>query len=138
LQAQVLKENKTESENKAALIADKIQKGLATRGEVMSIADPTVRAQTMELYDKVTKVRKFGENYDSTLKSIKKASMRVMGDSLEGASSFEADRLKLVMQKDFASDYEEGLKKFNGDTAAALNYASDRLEEEVRLAKAEN
>jgi len=102
----------------------------------MSIADPTVRAQTMELYDKVTKVRKFGENYDSTLKSIKKASMRVMGDSLEGASSFEADRLKLVMQKDFASDYEEGLKKFNGDTAAALNYASDRLEAEVRLAKA--
>jgi hypothetical protein len=136
LQAQVLKENKTESENKAALIADKIQKGLATRGEVMSIADPTIRAQTMELYDKVTKVRKFGENYDSTLKSIKKASMRVMGDSLEGASSFEADRLKLVMQKDFASDYEEGLKKFNGDTAAALNYASDRLEAEVRLAKA--
>ena len=136
LQAQVLKENKTESENKAAIIADKIQKGLATRGEVMSIADPTVRAQTMELYDKVTKVRKFGENYDSTLKSIKKASMRVMGDSLEGASSFEADRLKLVMQKDFASDYEEGLKKFNGDTAAALNYASDRLEAEVRLAKA--
>ena len=138
LQAQIGKENLTESKNKAALIADKIQKGLATRGEVMSIADPTVRAQTMELYDKVTKVKKFGENYDSTLKSIKKAAMRVMGDSLEGASSFEADRLKLVMEKDFASDYEDGLKKFNGDTAAALNYASDRLEEEVRLAKANN
>jgi murein DD-endopeptidase MepM/ murein hydrolase activator NlpD len=136
LQAQILKENKTESENKAALLADKIQKGIATRGEVMSIADPTIRANTIELFDKATKVRKFGENYDSTLKSIKKAAMRVMGDSLEGASSFEADRLKLVMQKDFASDYEEGLKKFNGDTAAALNYASDRLEEEVRLAKA--
>ena len=136
LQAQILKENKRESENKAALLADKIQKGIATRGEVMSIADPTIRADTMELFDKATKVRKFGENYDSTLKSIKKAAMRVMGDSLEGASSFEADRLKLVMQKDFASDYEEGLKKFNGDTAAALNYASDRLEEEVRLARA--
>lgn len=136
LQAQIRKENLTESKNKAALIADKIQKGLATRGEVMSIADPTVRADTMELFDKATKVRKFGENYDSTLKSIKKASMRVMGDSLEGASSFEADRLKLVMQKDFASNYEKGLKKFNEDTAAALNYASDKLEEEVRLAKA--
>ena len=135
LESQVLQENKAESERKLAIVSEKIRSGLATQGDVYSIADPTLRAQAQEAYITATKVRKYGENYEATFKSIKKAAQKVMGDSLEGAASFEAERLNLVMQKNFATDYEEGLRKFNGDTARALSYASDILEKDVADAK---
>ena len=135
LERQVLQENKAESERKLAIVSEKIRSGLATQGDVYSIADPNLRAQAQEAYITATKVRKYGENYEATFKSIKKAAQKVMGDSLEGAASFEAERLNLVMQKNFATDYEEGLRKFNGDTARALSYASDILEKDVAAAK---
>lgn len=135
LKAQILKENKTESENKAALVEEKIRNGTATQGDVLSIADPTIRANTQKLYIETTKTRKFGENYTETFKAIKSAAKTVMGDSLEGAASFEAERLNLVMQKNFSVDYEAGLRKFNNDPARALQYASDKLEKDVQAAK---
>ena len=135
LQGQIEQENKAESERKLAIVSEKIRSGLATQGDVYSIADPNLRAQAQEAYITATKVRKYGENYEATFKSIKKAAQKVMGDSLEGAASFEAERLNLVMQKNFATDYEEGLRKFNGDTARALSYASDILEKDVADAK---
>jgi len=135
LERQILQENKAESERKATIVLEKIRSGLATQGDVYSIADPTLRAEAQTAYITATKVRKYGENYEATFKSIKKAAQKVMGDSLEGAASFEAERLNLVMQKNFATDYEEGLRKFNGDTARALSYASDILEKDVAAAK---
>ena len=135
LKAQIRKENKTESENKAAMVAEKIRNGTATQGDVLSIADPSLRADTQKLYIEATKTRKFGENYKETFKAIKSAAKTIMGDSLEGAASFEAERLNLVMQKNFSIDYEEGLRKFNNDPARALQYASDRLERDVQAAK---
>ncbi len=135
LKAQILKENKTESENKAAMVAEKIRNGTATQGDVLSIADPSIRADTQKLYIEATKTRKFGENYKETFKAIKSAAKTIMGDSLEGAASFEAERLNLVMQKFFSLDYEEGLRKFNNDPARALQYASDRMERDVQAAK---
>jgi len=135
LERQIKQENKAESERKLAIVSEKIRSGLATQGDVYSIADPNLRAQAQEAYITATKVRKYGENYEATFKSIKKAAQKVMGDSLEGAASFEAERLNLVMQKNFATDYEEGLRKFNGDTARALSYASDILEKDVAAAK---
>ena len=135
LKAQILKENKTESKNKAAMVEEKIRNGTATQGDVLSIADPEMRANTQKLYIEATKTRKFGENYKETFKAIKSAAKTIMGDSLEGAASFEAERLNLVMQKNFSIDYEEGLRKFNNDPARALQYASDRLERDVQAAK---
>lgn len=131
LQRQILQENKIESERKAAIISEKIRTGRATQGEILSIADPTLRAQAQEQYNAGIKARNFGPNYELTLKSVKKAAMKIMGDSLEGAASFQTERLNLVMQQDFSNDYKEGLKKFNGDADRALDYASNKLEAEV-------
>jgi len=136
LQRQIVTENKAESEQKAQLILEKIRTGRATQGEVLSIADPALRAEVQKQYDATIKLRNFGPNYSETLKAVKKAAMKIMGDSLEGSASFQTERLNLVMQQDFANDYKEGLVKFNGDTTRALDYASAKLEAEVTRALA--
>ena len=137
-EAAIYRQNKVEAEAAAALVSEKIRIGTATQGDVLSIADPTLRAQAQTEYVKATKVRKFGENYDVTLKAVKNAAKQIMGDSLEGAASFEAERLNLVMQKNFAADYEKGLTLFGGDTTRALQYASDILEKDKTEALANN
>jgi hypothetical protein len=136
LQRQIVNENKVESEQKAALILEKIRTGRATQGEVLSIGNPAIRAQVQQEYNQAVKARNFGPNYDATLKDVKKAAMKIMGDSLEGAASFQTERLNLVMQQDFATDYKKGLVKYNGDTTRALDYASAKLEAEVQRAQA--
>ena len=135
LQGQIEQENRAESERKSAIVLEKIRSGLATQGDVYSIADPNLRAQAQTEYIKATKVKKYGEDYEATFKAIKKAAQKVMGDSLEGAASFEAERLNLVMQKNFAEDYEKALRENNGDTARALIIASETLENDVAAAK---
>lgn len=136
LKRQIENENKVESEQKAAIIREKIRTGRATQGEVLSIGNPTLRAELQQEYNQAVKARNFGPNYDATLKAVKKAAMKVMGDSLEGAASFQTERLNLVMQQDFAADYKDGLVKFNGDATRALDYASNKLEAEVTRALA--
>jgi len=81
-------------------------------------------------YDKATKLAKFGPGYEATFKSIKAAARQIMGDSLEGSASFEAEQLNLVMQRNFANDYEKALREFNGDTTRALQVATQKLEQD--------
>lgn len=138
LERSVRDENTALSKAKADLVLEKIRTGTATQGDILSIADPTLRAQVQTEYVRTTKVRKYGENYDVTLKAVKNAAKQIMGDSLEGAASFEAERLNLVMQKNFAADYEKGLTLFGGDTTRALQYASDILEKDKTEALANN
>jgi hypothetical protein len=136
LERQILQENKAESERKSAIVLEKIRSGLATQGDVYSIADPTLRAEAQTAYITATKVRKYGENYEATFKSIKSGAKQIMGDSLEGAASVEAEELNLVMQKNFADDYEQALRDNNGDTARALIVATEILKKDIREAKA--
>lgn len=133
LERRILAEGKEESQRRYDIITEKIRVGTSTRGEVLSIADPELRAKALEAHTQATKVRKYGENYEATFKKIDTAAKQVMGDSLEGSASFEAFRLGLVMKKHFAEDYETALNETN-DPAAALRIASDRLEKEKNAA----
>ena len=58
---------------------------------------------------------------------VKAAAKQIMGDSLEGSGGLEAQRLALVMQKNFAKDYREGLTLYKNPDRA-LQYATDRLQ----------
>jgi hypothetical protein len=127
LERQTLQENKRESEDKANMILEKIRTGQATQGDVMSIADPELRAQVQEQFIKTTRVANYGENYEETLKMVKAAAKQIMGDSLEGSGGLEAQRLSLEMQKNFSKDYKEGLRLYK-DPDRALQYATDRLQ----------
>ena len=136
LERQVIQENKSESERKANLVRQKIRSGLATQGDVYSIADPNLRAEVQTEYITATKIRKYGDDYEATFKSIKSGAKQIMGDSLEGAASVEAEELNLVMQKNFADDYEAALRDNNGDTVKALIVARERLKKDISDAKA--
>lgn len=135
LEAANLKQNKVEAENQKNIVLEKIRTGRATQGDVLSIADPELRAGVQKEYDKATKIRKFGEDYESTFKKIEAGAKQIMGDSLEGSGSFEAYRLSLVMQKNFANDYAYALK-VTKDPARALQIASDQLVKDIAEAKA--
>jgi len=94
----------------------------------LSISDPNLRTEVMQQYEKVTLAGSFGDDYKATLDSIKSAAKQIMGDSLEGSASYEASQLTGIMQRNFAKDYKEGLRKFNGDGTRALQYATDILQ----------
>lgn len=130
LKKRILEQNKSESQSQAALVLEKIRIGRATKGDVLSIADSTLRAQVNQEFEKATKLAKFGPGYEETFKSIKTAAKQIMGDSLEGSASFEAEQLNLVMQRNFAKDYEEALRLFNGDTTRALQVATEKLKQD--------
>jgi hypothetical protein len=125
---QILEENKQETQEKAALVLEKIRLGTATRGDVESISDPTIRTQIREEFNKTTLAASFGEDYKETTKLIDRAAKQIMGDSLEGSGGWEAGLLAKTMKDNFARDYKEGLRKFNGDGDRALQYATDILQ----------
>lgn len=125
---QILEENKQETQEKAALVLEKIRLGTATRGDVESISDPNIRSQVREEFNKTTLAASFGENYKETAKLIERAAKQIMGDSLEGSGGIEAGLLTKTMKDNFARDYKEGLRKFNGDGDRALQYATDILQ----------
>jgi hypothetical protein len=125
---QILEENKQETQEKAALVLEKIRLGTATRGDVESISDPTIRTQIREEFNKTTLAASFGENYKETTKLIERAAKQIMGDSLEGSGGLESGLLAKTMKDNFARDYKEGLRKFNGDGDRALQYATDILQ----------
>ena len=135
LQERNLKENQAESANKATLVLEKIRTGRATQGDVQSIADPELRSKVQEEYTKATKERKYGSNYDLTLKKIEAGAKEIMGDSLEGSGSFATFRLNLAMQRDFANEYKYALAQTN-DPARALQIASNWLEKAITDGKA--
>lgn len=127
LERQNLEENTQQAQEKANYVLEKIRTGQATQGDVMTIADPELRAKVQEQFIRTTKVANYGENYDETLKMVKAAAKQIMGDSLEGSGGVEAQRLALVMQTNFARDYRQGLTLYK-DPDRALQYATDRLQ----------
>ena len=134
LERRVIEQNKAEAQEQANLVLQKINSGIATQGDVLSISDPTLRSELQKQFVAANKAAAYGPDYEETLKSIKSGAKEIMKESLEGPGSAAAIRLGMTMEKNFAKDYQEGLRRFNGDQQRALNYASDILQRDIDAA----
>lgn len=117
-------ENKQEAEAKLANLKILARDGLLTQGKVLSIGDPTLRAEAQALLNEQNKTSRFGVDYQKTIKSLSQDAKKIFGDSLEGSSSSQATELGLFMEKQFAEWYKEGLTIYNQDPARALDHAN--------------
>lgn len=138
LERRILKENKDEAAQKLEVVTQRARDGLLTQGEVLSIEDPTMRSQAQALLIEQNKTRRFGNDYQETLKALKQDAKLIAKDSLEGASSSAAVEVQLFMEKQFAAWYKEGLANSNNDPTAALAYARQNHQSELAKSKAGN
>lgn len=138
LERSILAENKQEAEAKLQAVQQLARDGLLTQGNVLSIEDPSMRAQAQELLNEQNKTSKFGRNYQETLKALKQDAKQIAKDSLEGSSSSSAVEVQLFMERQFAAWYKEGLSQNNNDPTAALAYARQNHQSELAKSKAGN
>lgn len=136
LQRNISTQNKAEAEANLQVAQQLAADGQLTQGQVLSIQDPTMRAQAQELLNTQNKTSKFGNDYQETLKGLKQDAKTIAGDSLEGGSSSSAVELQLFMENQFAAWYKEGLQQNNGDPTAALAYARQNHNVEFAKSKA--
>jgi len=136
LQRSTLAENKQEAEAKLEAVQQLARDGQLTQGNVLSIEDPSMRAQAQELLNEQNKTSKFGRDYQETLKALKQDAKVIAKDSLEGSSSSAAVEVQLFMEKQFAAWYKEGLSRNNNDPTAALAYARQNHQSELAKSKA--
>lgn len=136
LERRVLKENKEEAAQKLQVVQQLARDGVLTQGKVLSIEDPTMRAEAQALLIEQNKTRRFGNDYQETLKALKQDAKLIAKDSLEGGSSSAAVEVQLFMEKQFASWYKEGLAQNNNDPTAALAYARQNHQAELAKSKA--
>jgi len=135
LQRSTLAENKQEAEAKLEAVQQLASDGQLTQGQVLSIQDPTMRAQAQELLNEQNKTSRFGRDYQETLKALKQDAKLIAKDSLEGGSSSAAVEVQLFMEKQFAAWYKEGLNQNNNDPTAALAYARQKHQSELAKSK---
>lgn len=138
LERRVLKENKDEAAQKLEIVTQRARDGLLTQGEVLSIEDPTMRSQAQALLIEQNKTRRFGNDYQETLKALKQDAKLIAKDSLEGPSSSAAIEVQFFMENQFAAWYKEGLANSNNDPTAALAYARQNHQSELAKSKAGN
>ena len=136
LERRVLAENKQEAEEKLEVVKQLARDGVLTQGKVLSIEDPTLRAEGQALLTEQNKTRRFGNDYQETLKALKQDAKMIAADSLEGGSSSAAVEVQLFMEKQFAAWYKEGLAQNNNDPTAALAYARQNHQSELAKSKA--
>ena len=136
LQRDISTQNKAEAEANLQVAQQLAADGQLTQGQVLSIQDPTMRAQAQELLNTQNKTSKFGNDYQETLKALKADAKKIAGDSLEGSASSSAVELQLFMEKQFAAWYKEGLAQNNGDPTAALAYARQNHNSELAKSQA--
>jgi hypothetical protein len=136
LQRSTLAENKQEAEAKLEAVQQLARDGQLTQGNVLSIEDPSMRAQAQELLNEQNKTSKFGRDYQATLKALSQDAKTITGDSLEGSAGTSADELRIFMEKQFAAWYKEGLSQNNNDPTAALAYARQNHQSELAKSKA--
>lgn len=136
LQRDVTTQNKNEAEANLQVAKKLAADGQLTQGQVLSIQDPTMRAEAQELLNTQNKSSKFGNDYQTTLKALKQDAKAIAGDSLEGGASSSAVRLQLFMEKQFAAWYKEGLAQKSGDPTAALAYAREKHNTQFAMSKA--
>jgi hypothetical protein len=129
----VQQQNTRESQEQANIVLEKIRTGQATQGDVMSIADPELRAKVQEQFQKTVFDTNYGPNYKENLKMAEAAAKQIMGDSLEGTGGLEAKRLAQVISKNFSNDYREGLRLYK-DPARAEEYALDKMQRDKEAA----
>lgn len=136
LERRVLKENQQEAQEKLEVVKQFARDGILTQGQVLSIEDPTLRSEAQTLLIEQNKTRRFGNDYQETLKALKQDAKMIAKDSLEGGSSSAAVEVQLFMEKQFAAWYKEGLAQNNNDPTAALAYARQNHQSELAKSKA--
>lgn len=138
LERRILRENKDEAVQKLEVVTQRARDGLLTQGEVLSIEDPAMRSQAQALLIEQNKTRRFGNDYQETVKALKQDAKLIAKDSLEGSSSSAAVEVQLFMEKQFAAWYKQGLANSNNDPIAALAYARQNHQSELAKSKAGN
>tara|TARA_R100000479_G_scaffold175317_2_gene126042 strand:- start:3298 stop:5943 length:2646 start_codon:yes stop_codon:yes gene_type:complete len=123
LERKVLAENKEEAEQKLEVVTQRARDGLLTQGEVLSIQDPTMRSQAQTLLVEQNKIRRFGKDYEGTLKSLAQDAKQIVKNPLNAPGGETSKELQLFMENQFAAWYKEGLAQSNDDPTAALAYA---------------
>lgn len=136
LQRNISTQNKTEAQANLQVAQQLAADGQLTQGQVLSIQDPTMRSQAQELLNTQNKTSKFGDDYQTILKSLESDAKEIVQGSNEGPAGQVASRLNLFMQNQFAAWYKQGLAQNNGDPTAALNYAESKHGEEFAKSKA--
>lgn len=129
LERQNLDQNSRLAKEQANLVLEKIRTGQATQGDVLSIADPELRAKVQEQFRASVFDANYGTNYKENVKKAQAAAKQIMGDSLEGSGGVEAQRLADVITKNFVNDYREGLRLYK-DPARAEEYALDKMQKD--------
>lgn len=123
LERRILKENKDEAAQKLEVVTQRARDGLLTQGEVLSIEDPTMRSQAQALLIEQNKIRRFGNDYEATLKSLAQDAKQITKNPLNAAGGEASEEVRLFMENQFAAWYKEGLAQNNNDPTAALAYA---------------
>ncbi len=136
LQRNISTQNKAEAEANLQVAQQLAADGQLTQGQVLSIQDPTMRSQAQELLNTQNKTSKFGNDYQTILKSLESDAKEIVQGSNEGPAGQVATRLNLFMKNQFAAWYKQGLARNNGDPTAALNYAESKHGEEFAKSKA--
>ena len=136
LQRNISTQNKAEASANLQVAQQLAADGQLTQGQVLSIQDPTMRSQAQELLNTQNKTSKFGDDYQTILKSLESDAKEIVQGSNEGPAGQVASRLNLFMQNQFAAWYKQGLAQNNGDPTAALNYAESKHGEEFAKSKA--
>jgi hypothetical protein len=129
-----LEQNRAESQQQANLVLQKINTGLATQGDILSVYDPKLRAELQNQFVARNKVATYGPDFEESLKAAEAGAKQIMKDSLEGTGSAAAILLGQTMKNNLAADYKEGLRKFNNDPARAQSYANEKLQRDIDAA----
>ena len=133
-QRDILNENKQEAEEKLEAVKQLAKDGQLTQGKVLSIQDPAMREEAQKLLIEQNKASKFGNDYQETLKGLKKDARDIAKDATDSSSA--ALQVQLFMEKQFAAWYKEGLRQNNNNPSAALDYANRNHQAELAKSKA--
>lgn len=128
-------QSREEAQELANIALDKINKGIATPGDILAISDLTLRGKVQEEYNKIQVERIMGPDSKTSVKMADSGAREILKESLEGQGSAKAIALSLKIQEYYRKDYQEGLRRFNGDTDRAVTYARDKLLADVEAGK---
>lgn len=135
LQKRNYEQNREEARAQANIALDKINKGIATPGDIAAISDLDLRNEVQKEYNKVQVERIMGPDTETTIKMANSGAKEILKEALEGPGSVKAIDLSQKIQQYFSQDYQEGLRRFNGDTSRALTYARDKLMADIEAGK---
>ena len=135
LQKRNYEQNREEAQAQANIALDKINKGIATPGDIVAISDLDLRNKVQKEYNNLQVERIMGPDTDITVKMAERGAKEILKESLEGSGSAKSIALSQKMLQVFSEDYQKGLRRHNGDTSKALTDARDKLLADIEAGK---